>query len=266
MEREIPDILRRLAKDLEDPRRIENVEKAELVPSADQKLLLALNKPYSEGEDMHLPDAGQVMKWLQQVILSVETSDQQSAVLGLFYTNLDPLRLNYTRRIAVGIFPRYNDILAYTVKPHVDTRLWSSQGEIRINDGAVAGVDPFLLPNPEPLDPDRQREWRPELVFFNTSPFTPEHPYKTELRKTGYSLARPTLKENALEENVMQRALWYANEGQKPRLFTQDGFRRFVGRNRRDARYIDIYKATKKDFRDTTGNPLARRGAPQFNI
>lgn len=267
MERPIPNMaeqFRAFADKLEDPRRMENVENGTLVPSVDQKMLLALNKPYGEQEDLHLPQAGQIMEWLRQILVSVETSDQQSAVLGFFYTNIDPLNLrgitpfhdSESRVIAVGVFPRYNEIVRYSVIPHVDTNRWESKGEIRISDAPSAEVDPFLYPNPESQQGERTVR-RPDLLFFRKDPFSIAHPYRRSLTdEYHYHLPPPTLVENALEENVIGRALWYANRQRNPRLAIQDGFTRFVGRNRGELEYAEIRKALRQDLRGTD---------PQYN-
>lgn len=247
---------RAFADELEDPRRMENVEHGMRVSSVDQRMLLALNKPYGEEEDMHLPQAGQIMEWLRQILISVETSDQQSAILGFFYTNIDPLNLRgigpfhnaESRIITVGVFPRYNEIVRYSVIPHVDTNRWESKGEIRISDAPSAEVDPFLYSNPEPQQGERP-SWRPDLLFFRKDPFSAVHPYRTPIIEE-YSRPRyPTLVENALEENVIERALWYTNRQCNPRLATQDGFRRYLGRNRDEPGYTDIRHALRKDLR-----------------
>lgn len=266
MERPTPTMaeqFRAFADELEDPRRMENVENGMRVPSVDQKMLLALNKPYGEPEDMQLPQAGQIMEWLRKILVSVETSDQQSAVLGFFYTNIDPLNLrgigpfhvSESRRVAVGVFPRHNEITRYSIVPHVDTQRWKSKGEIRISDAPSAEVDPFVYPNPEPKQDERTAR-RPDLVLFRRNPFSAAQPYRTTLPEGYGRLPYPTLVENALEENVIGRALWYANRQNNPRLATQDGFTRFVGRNRGESEYAEIRKALHQDLRGTD---------PQYN-
>ena len=83
MERFVPDMLRAYADALEDKRRTENIESCRRFPEFDQKLLLALNGTPNVDQ---LPDAGTILKQLQQRLISVTTADGQGASLGLFYT------------------------------------------------------------------------------------------------------------------------------------------------------------------------------------
>lgn len=235
MERAMSEMLRAYAEKLEDKTRIVNVESCRRIPELDQRMLLAVNRPWeAEGINQN-PDAGVVMEWLRTMLISVSTSDQQGAVLGLFYTNLDPF--NSWQKKAVGIFPVYNDITEYSVVPHISTRSWESKGEITIQDGPGADVDPFVYPNPK----------GPNLVFFRQNPFDKTSPYRTEIPDPEpWYLPSPTLQDNVLEENVIDRALHYVDRRRdKPRLFTQEGFYSFIGSNRGDPKYADLYRASR---------------------
>ncbi len=236
MERLAPESLRASADTLENPRRLGNVERITRAPDLDQQLLLALNKS-QVGEALELPNTGTIRESVKDRLISVTTADMQTAVLGAFCTNITPF--SERQRLAVGVFPLHGEITRYSVVPHIDARFWATGGELRIIDGATAGIDPFLIPNPDGLD----------LLFFKQHPFK-NNPYKTVIADDQrYHLPEPTVADNALEDNVCDRAIWYMRHRMMPKLFTQGGFRGFLSKNQANPKYFDLHAESQIAFR-----------------
>ncbi len=246
-----PDVLRAYADALADKRQMENVETCRRVPDMDQAMLLALNKPKNAKTSVPLPDAGTVTSWLQERLISVSTSDEQSAVLGLFYTNPRPFNVN--PELAVGIFPLYSEITHYSLRPTVDLYFWEKDKRVTIEDESALGEDPFLVPNPQ----------GPDFIFFKRSPFSDVNSYPAELpdpttHYSGYHFS-PRLKEDSLERNVITRALFFAQvASRKPRLFNNPGFNEFIRANKREPRYAELYAAyTRPQYKCAYGSDYA---------
>lgn len=239
-----PETLRVFVDAVEDGRRMENVEGCRYLPALNQNMLLALNGAMKEG--CVLPDAGIVVEWLKERVISVTSPDGQSVVLGLFYTNRDPFNRKMAK-LAVGIFPLHAGQVNYLIRPDVDLGFWESKGQIRLTDESASGGDPFLILNPN----------GPDLLFFKRCPFGEEQPYKAVLHNPcggrPMCLPEPGLHEDALERCVIERALWYVNTARRrPYLFLQAGFRYFMRENRFDPRYRELYQALAKSrFRDS---------------
>lgn len=247
--RQGPEILRKYADALEDKRQMENVEICRHIPALDQRLLLALNKP-RDGRAFTPPDAGTVTRWLQERVISIAGLDGQSVVLGLFFTNRTPFN-KAKANIAVGIFPLYANVIDYFIRPDVNFSIWQSLGKFTVIDESAIGNDPFLVPNPKGLD----------FIFFRKSPFSDTQTYKTVLPDDSrWQMPRARLCDDALERNVIERALWYVNDRKKPRLFTIPGFENFMGKNRFDPQYIELYEAYR------TSNVRLGRTFPQYNF
>lgn len=237
------EILRRYADALEDGRRLENVEGCRYLPEFNQNMLLALNGATGEGAGYALPDAGTVTEWLKERVISISSSDRQSVILGLFYTNRDPFNRKKAR-ITVGVFPLHADAVCYHIRPEMDSCFWESRGQIRLTDESATGNDPFLVLN----------SGGPDILFFRRSPFRELSPYQAVLPSESVgALYLPDIKlyEEALEGNVVKRALWYVNRGRRPLLFAQSGFDVFIRENRSDPKYAELYLAfTKARFRN----------------
>lgn len=235
MERNVPDMLRAYADALEDKRRVDNIESCRRFPEYDQKMLLALNDMPSVDQ---LPDAGTILKQLRHRLISITSADGQGASLGLFYTNADPFNIKKARP-AVGIFPLYSEITNYHLRPNINLYLWQSQGKFTIIDESAPGTDPFIVPNSE----------GPDFMFFRQSPFSEAQPYKTSSQENPKAILtqNPKLHEEALEQNVIERALWFENvANRKAYLFKQKGFDTFIRENRRDPRYSELYAAFRR--------------------
>lgn len=247
--RQGPEILRKYAEVLEDKRQMENVEICRHIPVLDQRLLLALNKP-RDGRAFTPPDAGTVTKWLQERVISVSAPDGQSVILGLFYTNRIPLN-KHMQKITICVFPVYAEVVDYCVRPYIDPNLWQSLGKFTVIDESAIGNDPFLVPNPKGLD----------FIFFRKSPFSDTQTYKTVLPDDSrWQMPRARLCDDALERNVIERALWYVNDRNKPRLFTIPGFENFMGKNRFNPQYIELYEAYR------ASKVRLGRTFPQYNF
>lgn len=221
-------ILRKCADALEDKRRAENVARLEYFSSLNQNMLLALNGAKSR---VTLPELGIIMDGLKERLITVATSDEQSAVLGMFYTNLDPFSKR-NPKVVTGIFPLYAESVEYMIRPRC---YWQSEGTLTITDESVTREDPFLMFNSK----------GPDFLFFKKSPFVYGNPYITELPLNNSRwLSEPGICDLALEENVALRALWHINIGnKKPRLFEQTGFARFINSHCSDPDYIELHAA-----------------------
>lgn len=221
-------ILRKCADALEDKRRAENVARLEYLPSLKENMLLALNGAKNR---VTLPELGIIMDGLKERLITVATSDEQSAVLGMFYTNLDPFSKR-NPKVVTGIFPLYAESVEYIIRPRF---CWQPEGTVTITNESVTGEDPFLMFNPKEID----------FLFFKKSPFVYGNPYITELSLNNSPwLSEPRICDLALEENVILRALWHISIGnKKPRLFEQTGFARFINNHCSNPNYIELHAA-----------------------
>jgi hypothetical protein len=244
MERLGPDMLREYADALEDKRHLENVESCRRCPELDQHMLLALNGATSKRSEYKgmLPNAGTIIKGLSERIIEVSASGNQSAILGIFYTNIDPMERR--PRVMAGIFPLYPNKVDYLIRPQdIDLDYWQSNGMTWLKQESVREDDPLQVFNPK----------GPNFLFFRKSPFEPNHPYQTILpskKKKDIYLPEAKPLELALEENVIRRALWTLSVGRKPKLFRQTGFARFINSHCSEPQYIKLHAAfTQSRFR-----------------
>lgn len=239
MERLAPEILRAYADALENPRRLGNIEACRRVPDFDQHMLLALNNTV-EGD---FPDE-KVMELLRERLISVTLADpeQESTVLGIFYTNADPF-FKKRNRLAAGIFPLYGEIERYSLKPKLRSDLgsWQSHGWVAVEDVSATQNDPFLV--------DCFQDGV-DLIFFNSSPEDPR--YQSVTPTVGFP--KPMLHEQALERVVIERAIQYTDKWEKPYLFLQDGFREFIKAHKLDPRYSGLYEGWRKHVFPNTGD------------
>ena len=235
MEKLGPDILRAYADALEDRRRLANVESCRRCPSLDQEMLLALNGKASEKLDDKgtLPDVTTVREWLKERLIEVKTSDEQTAVLGIFYTNIQPMmRLP---QVVVGIFPIYSERVDYVIRPRdIDPKIWERNGQGWLSQESATKEDPFLVDNPKGLS----------LLYFRESPFKPGHPYQVIIPDEAQELPYPRQYEFSLEENIIKRVLWIIKFGSgRPKLFKQKGFARFINSHCSDPKYVELQAA-----------------------
>ncbi|MFA4827135.1 MAG: hypothetical protein WC596_02680 [Candidatus Shapirobacteria bacterium] len=229
-----PEILREYARALEDPRRFVNVEACRRCQTLDQEMLLAINGATNErsGYKGSLPGVGTVVNWLGTRLVEVVTSDKQSAILGIFYTTIQPMERR--PRVVVGIFPLYSAKVDYVLRPHdIDPGAWELKGQAFLIQESVSKADPFLVLNPE----------GPGFLFFRESPFKPKHLYQTVIpdEERDY-LPYPKDFEFSLEENIIKRVLWIVNVAKKrPKLFRQSGFASFINSHCSDPRYVELH-------------------------
>jgi hypothetical protein len=265
-----PDILRKFAKQLEDKRQMVNVERCKYIPELNQDLLLALNgatgknSKYKEG----FPDAGAIANLIKKRLIKVSTSDKQSAILGLFFTTIDPLKtgpldpIKRTPNVAIGIFPLYNDEIKYIIRPlMVDEYEWRTSGKASIVQESALREDPFLIANQKELS----------LLYFKKSPFRPGHPYEIKWSKVNWEMmSYPQSYNLSLEENVINHALHYLkNNRRKPDLFKKTGFRTFINSHCSDPKYVELHAAftqfmPQKDPAASQGQTLEPQDHPYF--
>ncbi|MDP4010116.1 MAG: hypothetical protein Q8P53_04025 [Candidatus Shapirobacteria bacterium] len=241
------DFIRKCADALEDKRRAEGVEGCKYFPTLNQNMLLALNGAM---EGVTLPEAGIIMGGLKERLIAVTTSDKQSAVLGMFYTNVNP----FSKRnpsIVVGIYPIYNKSIEYKIRPIVEVKtggsfypeyfrlrwvdgIWPLGEQITITNESATKLDPYLVSNPKGFD----------FLLFKKSPFVCGNSYITVLPsdKSGY-LPEANICDFAFEENIISRALWLVKAGKAPLLFRQVGFARYINSHCSDSRYIELHAA-----------------------
>lgn len=239
-----PGILGTYSERLKDPRKMENVENVLHFPIHDQHLLLALHgvsgKEAPSGGD--LPKARVVIDALKERLISVATADGQTARLGLFFTNANPFGNHFD--LTAGIFPIGTEITEYVIRPDIYADTWQDLGFISITDTSTTG-DPFIITNYK--DP-------PSLLFFKKFPFDPNQPYQVDLPEEAagafHYLGKPEVQDKALEQNVIDRAMWYAKvKSQKPLLYTQEGLHEFIKENHIEDRYYELYKYYHTRFR-----------------
>lgn len=235
-----PDILRTYADALEDKRHLENVERCKRCPELDQHMLLALNR--TEDERLRLPNAGIAISWLKERLIEVSTSDKQTAILGLFYTTIDPLKtqpfdsIKRKPEVTIGIFPLYDNSVKYTIRPlSIDLRQWNTCGEIILKQESIVKKDPFVVVNPK----------GPNFLFFKKSPFQQDHPYKIDWSKKSYDeIIYPKFLGLSLEENLVDHTLWCLNHHHaRPELFKKTGFTKFINSHCSDPKYAKLHAA-----------------------
>lgn len=243
MERLGPNWLRTYVDAFKDKRRLVNVERCQRCPELDQQMLLALNGAVS-GCKNRLPGAETIMKGLKKRLIEVSTSDGQSAVLGLFYTAIDPLKrepddsIKRKPKIVVGVFPQYNPEVKYIISPLINADRLEMDGSVCLVQESLGKKDPFLVKNPKGFD----------FLFFKKSPFRQNHPYKIDWAKEGSDAREyPHYSELSLEENLINHALWYLNYWKdyriEPELFKKTGFARFINSHCSDPRYVELHTA-----------------------
>ncbi len=236
-----PNLLRAYADALEDPRRMVNVEGCRRCSGLDQHLPLALNGAMSRRSNYKdFPNVGTVIESLKERLIKVSTPDEQSAILGLFYTNMNPLKRQ--PRVVVGVFPLYCHKVEYIIRPcGLNILRWGSYGEGALRQELAPEDDPLLVFNPK----------GPDFLYFKKSPFRSDHPYRTPLPKNKQVryLLEPESYELALEENLIRRALWTITRGRRPELFRQTGFARFINSHRSDPKYAELYSAFTRSRR-----------------
>ena len=241
------EFLREYAKSLEDERRLENVSAIRRCPALDQRMILSLNGSKPESS---LPTVETVTKWLRERLISVSTKDEQTAILGLFYTKINCFANR--PEVVAGIFPLYNKEIKYTIRPLEPIYTgwsvgWRKEGGIMLTQETVSENDPMLITNQEGFD----------FLCYKTSPFTSDNPYQTVLpdsRDQNASLSRPNEYELVLEENIIKRCLWHVSHKRKPPLFKQTGFAKFINSNCSDPRYIELHAAYTQSRIQTRSN------------
>lgn len=243
MEKLGPDILRKYANDLEDKRQLVNVEMCRRCEGLDQHMLLALNGATGERSGHKNLDAGAITGWLKKRLLEVSTPDKQdNVVLGLFYTTIDPLKLepndSIMRRpnVAIGVFPLYNREVDYVIRPReIDVDRWKANGRAEMIHESLTKDDPLLVTDLK----------GPKFIYYKKSPFGPDHPYKIDWSKRAYDrILYPEPCDLSLEENLINHALWRSHHSsEEPELFKKTGFAKFIKNHCSDPKYIELHAA-----------------------
>jgi hypothetical protein len=234
----LPDMLRTCANALENKGQLINVEGIRRRPSLDQDMLLefdnmaTVKRPdYKES----LPNVGTVAEKLKERVIEVSTSNNQSVILGLFYTTLYPLKRQY-QQVVAGIFPLYPSKVEYVIRPEISPDGFE-HGSLLLTQESFSEENPFLIRNSE----------FPSFLFFRESPFEANHACRLTPQEEKKYWHEDDILPNkmSLEENLIKIALQDKNYFLRKRLFSQKGFAGFINdpSHRSDSRYRKLYAA-----------------------
>jgi hypothetical protein len=236
----LPDMLRTCANALENKGQLINVEGIRRRPSLDQDMLLEFDN-VATGKRLDykgsLPNVGTIAEKLKERVIEVSTSDNQSVILGLFYTTLYPLKRQY-QQVVAGIFPLYPNKVEYVIRPETSPDGFE-HGSLLLTQESFSEENPFLIRNSK----------FPSFLFFRESPFETSKAYKLTPQEEKRYWSDSDLLPNkmSLEENLIKIALQDKNYFLRKRLFSQKGFAGFMNNasHRSDPRYRKLYTVYK---------------------
>lgn len=247
----LSDYLHRYADALTDSRKLENVYEVEVMPKANQDLLLAkkgLLKFWGYKENF--PTNIEITDLLRQFIIEVTAKDNSGVKLGVFFTHpYAASRESYLRRykaLYMCVYPTTPADVRYHLRP-------DCFDSVRANDDRTGCV--YLVPfaNPMPIGapyvyrksriiqiPPRKIDIREQgILLYGSNPFL--YPEKFKPHYTN-SLNSDTY-EGALESNVIPYLLSKFEDNQMPPYLKESGIRSFLNTHCSDPRYVALHCA-----------------------